>query len=150
MSKIHLKNDVIGFLEKSLPPFRLKEIEDHLETCDTCRKYVKNFSKVYFSDDNRACPELNPFFYTRVVARLENEPRNESVFPVFVVKSLRPLAAGLFLLTAITFSIFASNFLFPANQLNINSKVSSTNEMTYDYYINNENLFVDQIISNEN
>jgi hypothetical protein len=80
-----------------------------------------------------------------VVARLENESGNGYVFPAFIFKSLKPITAGLFLITAITFSIFASNFIFPSE-----SKVSTTNEMTYDNLINNENLLVDQIISNEN
>lgn len=151
MSRIHIKKSVIAYLDKSLSINKQQEIDSHLLTCDTCRRYVNRMASVYFSCDNRILPEVNPFFLTRVLAKLEKEQHTGVELPVSVLKSLRPVAAGLFMLTAITFSIFFSNYVISTNRLNSNSQINSTSEASYEYYLGTSgDPMVNLIISIEN
>jgi hypothetical protein len=149
MSRFHIKNDVVGFLEKTIPLKKAKEIEAHLGSCETCRHFLERFSSVYSSDDHRECHELTPYFYTRVLSQLEKGPDKEYILPVSIVKSLRPVAAGLFLVTLITFSVFLSNYIFSTNRINSGTPVNTVNEMSYEYYVGNGDPVVDLIVSNE-
>lgn len=145
MSSNHINNYIIGYLEKTLSPERQDEVEKHLSVCQNCKEMVQNIASVYFVND--PCPEISPYFYTRVEAKLSQKNERESLLPVSIIKSLRPVAAGLFLMTAITFGIFLGNYIIFSQQ----SKVSSnTNEDMYEYYISlNEDPVVSQIINNE-
>lgn len=150
MSGIHIKNDVIAYLEKTLLPEKQKKIEEHLSSCSSCQAFVKRMSAVYFSGDKQEVPELTPYFYTRVCAQLEKEQQSTWEIPLPVLRSLRPVAAGLFVLTAITFTIFLSNYIISGNQFKMNTKVGSS-EMSYEYYLENSgDLMLNTIVSNEN
>lgn len=151
MSRIHIKNSVVAYLEKTLTPAKQKEFQDHLLSCDSCRLFVGRFSAVYFSNDSLECPEINPYFYSKVVSKLQNGSQNEYTLPVSIIKSLRPVATGLFLLTAITFSIFFGNYIISSNHITTSSEVGTSNEISYEYYLNtNVDPMVSSIISNEN
>ncbi len=150
MSGIHIKNDVIAYLEKTLQPERQKKMDEHLSSCVACQDFVTRMSAVYFSGDKQKVPELNPYFYTRVCAKLEKEQQGSWEIPLPVLRSLRPVAAGLFVLTAITFTIFLSNYIISTNQFNIGTKAGSS-EMTYEYYLENSgDPMLNSIVSNEN
>jgi hypothetical protein len=150
MSRIHIKDNVIAYLEKTLSPEKHQEIEKHLSICESCRLFLTKIAAVYFSNDRQIIPEVSPYFYTRVRARLEKEPEPRIELPVSIIKTLRPVAAGLFVLTAITFSIFLGNYILSTNQINTNAQVNS-NEMNYEYYLGvNGDPMVNLIISNEN
>lgn len=150
MSRIHIKDHVIAYLEKTLSPEKHQEIEGHLSICETCRQYLAKIAAVYFSNNSPAIPEVSPYFYTRVRTRLEKEPEPRIELPASIIKSLRPVAAGLFVLTAITFSIFLGNYILSTNYINSSSQVNS-NEMNYEYYLGvNGDPMVNLIISNEN
>ena len=144
--KIHIKDYIIAFLEKTLAPAKMQEMQEHISSCEPCRLFYEKFSAVYLSGNSLKKPELNPYFYTRVVAKLQSESGQEYVLPSTIVRSLRPVAAGLFLLTAITFSIFFGNYI-----LSDSSQTQVVNELSYDYYLgNSEDPMLNTIMSNEN
>ncbi len=145
MRKIHIKNTIIAYLEKALTPAQQNEIEKHLISCNDCKEFLNKFSVAYFSFDNKECPEINPYFFTRVAAKLDKKSAGTYALPVAIIKSLKPVAAGLFLLTAFTFGIFFSNFKLAGNQ-----NANATSELSYEYYLdNNADNLVNLIIDNE-
>lgn len=149
MSGIHIKNDVIAYLEKTLQPEKQKKMDEHLSSCAACQDFVARMSAVYFSGDRQEVPELNPYFYTRVCAKLEKEQQSSWEIPLPVLRSLRPVAAGLFVLTAITFTIFLSNYIISTNQFNIGTQAGSS-DMSYEYYLENSgDPMLNSIVSNE-
>lgn len=147
MSTTHINKEVIFYLEKSLHPARQKEIEEHLHSCKGCRDLVDKISAVYFSGDKQESPELNPFFYTRVNAKLERGQEPSWEIPIPVLRSLKPFAAGLSILTAITFTIFLSNYVLSSGK----TLQPKTGEIGYEsYWEQNQDPLLNLIVSNEN
>jgi predicted anti-sigma-YlaC factor YlaD len=74
--RIH--NDLIFFLDNELPEEKKIIVQNHLAVCNDCRDFLallKTEMQVIRQEKN---PEVSPFFYTRLSARLEKETTNES------------------------------------------------------------------------
>lgn len=147
MGQFHIHKYVIPYLEKTLSANLYNEVEKHISSCQHCKDLVEKIALVYCTKGEE-CPELDPYFITRVEARLHQKPEPEYFLPAFVLKSLRPVAASLLFLTTITFSIFMGNYLLS----NKAQKITAQNdkELIYEYYLSlNEDQIVNQIINNE-
>lgn len=148
MNCSHIKNEIIAYLEGSLSQAKLDLFNLHIASCSSCQKLLDKFAGVYTSFDG-VKPDLSPYFGTRVIARLKGgEELSDPWIPISVINLLKPLAAGLLLLTATTFGIFYAQDSFSV----FNSKNTPTvaNTWANDYYLNtNEDTMVDLIISNE-
>lgn len=147
MNCSHVKKHLIAYLEKSLSQAELDLFNVHVATCSSCQKLIAKCSAVYTSFDV-VKPELTPFFSTRVIARLKGgEELYNPWIPVSVINLLKPLAAGLLLLTATTFGIF-----YAQDSFSVFSENTPTVATTWanDYYLNtSEDTMVDLIINNE-
>lgn len=68
-----LHTKIIFFIEGELPGWEMEEVKIHLERCPVCVAFVEEMKKTLAVIENEKTPQLNPFFYTRVKARLENQ-----------------------------------------------------------------------------
>jgi predicted anti-sigma-YlaC factor YlaD len=98
---LHMK--IIFFNEGSLPSWEMEEIKIHLENCSDCVAFANEMKKTFAVIENEKIPQINPFFYTRVKARLENQAENVVATrqtPV-LVRILQPALFSLLLLAGI-------------------------------------------------
>jgi hypothetical protein len=147
MGSNHIHKHVIAYLEKTLPADLYNEMENHISSCRSCKELVDKVASVYCFA-GKDCPDLDPFFASRVEARLNRKSEPEYFLPVSIIKSLRPVALCLLLLTTVTFSIFMGNYLL-SNKAQ-KSYSSNGKESVYEYYLSvNEDQVVTQIINNE-
>lgn len=147
MNCSHVKNKTIAFIEKNLSQEDQVAIENHLSSCNSCRTSIEKIASVYNSFDATVCPEINPYFYSKTLAKLSRETTQEISLPVSVINSLKPIAAGLFVVTSITFGIFFGNILTKSNsETGMTSATAWANDYHLDY---SEDIMVELIISNE-
>lgn len=98
-----LHTKIIFFTEGSLPAREMEEIKIHLENCSDCAAFAIEMKNTLAVIENEKMPQLNPFFYTRVKARLENQSENVVITqqtPV-LVRILQPALFSLLLLIGI-------------------------------------------------
>jgi predicted anti-sigma-YlaC factor YlaD len=122
-----LHTKIIFFNEGSLPSWEMEEIKIHLENCSDCVAFANEMKKTFAVIENEKIPQLNPFFYTRVKARLENQAENVALArqtPV-LVRILQPAMFSLLLLAGIYTGIKIGQ---PA-KVNTNIPVFAENEV---------------------
>lgn len=98
---IHKK--LIFSLEGDLPAKEAEEMAAHLTQCDACAAFAEDMKKTLEVIQKERLPKVNPFFYTRLKARMENEETREKQrvgFPVWE-KVLQPAFFSLLLLAGI-------------------------------------------------
>ena len=98
---IHKK--AIFFLEKELPPAEIEQIKIHLNKCQDCALFFEELKLTLGILEMEKSPEVNPFFYTRLKAKLENQSAAEekyATWPSFV-RVLRPVAFSILLVIGI-------------------------------------------------
>ncbi len=98
---VHTK--LIFFLEKELSGAEMKVVQEHLDSCSDCRLFAEEMRKTLSILETEKTPEINPFFYTRVKAKLESLEKAETLAgrrPV-LVRVLQPIAFSIILLLGI-------------------------------------------------
>lgn len=65
-----IQNRLSQYLDGELTPVEKSSIETHLKTCQICRKLVKDFSDVWNLLNILPNPELQPYFHTRLQAKM--------------------------------------------------------------------------------
>lgn len=98
-----LHKKLIFFLEGDFPENEVNEMKAHLAECDACAAFAEEMKKTLGVIQTEKSPEVNPFFYTRLKARMENEEFQEKQrigFPVWE-KVLQPAFFSLLLLAGI-------------------------------------------------
>lgn len=98
-----LHTKIIFFLEGELPGWEMEEVKIHLERCPDCVAFAEEMRKTLAVLENDKTPQLNPFFYTRVKARLENQAAERVTLqrrPVFA-RILQPAFFSVLLLAGI-------------------------------------------------
>ncbi len=98
-----LHTKIIFFTEGSLPAREMEEIKIHLEDCSDCAAFANEMNKTLAIIESEKNPALNPFFYTRVKARLENQSAEKMMVqrtPAFV-RILQPAFFSILLLAGI-------------------------------------------------
>lgn len=98
-----LHTKIIFFIEGCLPEWEMEEIKKHLENCSDCAVFADEMKKTLAVIDNEKVPQITPFFYTRVKARLENQAENVAVTsqPSVMVRILQPALFSLLLIAGI-------------------------------------------------
>jgi anti-sigma factor RsiW len=99
--KLHKK--LIFFLEGDLPGHEMEQVKQHLAECDECAAFASEMSKTLTILQEEKSPEVNPFFYTRLKARLESQTEKPAQFirNPFVARVLQPAFFSLLLLAGI-------------------------------------------------
>lgn len=94
-------NKLIFFLENELPVSEMKQVEQHLESCSECALFLKEMQLSFSILEDEKVHEQNPFFYTRVKARLENMDAKQVVGQAIFARVLQPLAFSVILLLGV-------------------------------------------------
>ena len=68
-----VEKNLIHYLEKDLPDEKYLMIRDHLDSCDQCNKLLREVQLTLQIITHERVKETNPFFYTRLKQRVENE-----------------------------------------------------------------------------
>ncbi len=129
---IHRK--LIFYSEGTLSAREMAEIEAHLSECDSCRALAAEMNNVMDIISLEKSPEVSPFFYTRVKARLESVSENErqtAGFPVWE-RVLQPVFFSVLLLAGIFAGIVIghqANFATENNMLSEDEQILFLNEM---------------------
>jgi predicted anti-sigma-YlaC factor YlaD len=103
MGKINCKkchNELIPYLEGLLKGPELKEVELHLEECASCRGFAGYLSESFGVIGRSKFIENDPFFYTRLKAKLENQSVSGHE-KISFTRILQPVLLTLVLMVAI-------------------------------------------------
>lgn len=73
-----LHKKLIFFLEGDLPAKEAEEVAAHLAQCNSCAAFAEDLKKTLEIIQLEKTPKVNPFFYTRLKARMENEEIKEN------------------------------------------------------------------------
>ena len=129
-----LHNKLIFFLEGDLPEKEMELVKNHLLECGTCAAFVEEMKNTLGILEAERSPAVNPFFYTRLKAKLENkESESKQVFwkPV-LVRVLQPAIFSILLMIGIYAGIKIGQPA-PAQSINISAAnidiISFLNEM---------------------
>lgn len=94
-------NKMIFFLEKELPVAEMKQVQQHINECADCALFaaeMKNTLRILESDK---VIDKNPYFFTRVKARLEKQNDEKPVVQPVLARILQPMAFSIILLLGI-------------------------------------------------
>ncbi len=102
-----LHNKLIFFLEGELPEKEMGLVKTHLSECGTCAAFAEEMKKTLGILETEKSPAVNPFFYTRLKSKLENqESEQKQVFwRSALVRVLQPAAFSILLLIGIYIGI---------------------------------------------
>ena len=70
-----IHNDLIFYLDNELSAEKRNAVEKHLEECADCRSFLVFLKESIQIIDKEKNPEATPFFYTRLSARLDENPK---------------------------------------------------------------------------
>ena len=96
---VHSK--LIFFLEKELPDSEMKQVQQHLDECSECALFAAEMKNTLQILDSDKVTDENPFFFTRVKARLEKQEEEQPVSRPVLVRVLQPVAFSIILLLGI-------------------------------------------------
>ena len=91
---------LIPYQEGLLKGPALQEMEQHLQECSSCRSFAGYLKETLLSIENSRLTAPDPFFYTRVKARLEKQVNSSSVKSGWI-RILQPAFFTFFLAAAI-------------------------------------------------
>ena len=100
---IHKK--LIFYFDSELPPQEMEEIKTHLPECKECAAFAEELKKTLAIIPVEKTIESNPFFYTRLKAKLEAEESVEKTpawRPAWV-KILQPALFSIILIVGVYF-----------------------------------------------
>jgi hypothetical protein len=95
--------NLIFFLEKELPVSEMSAVQQHLDTCSECALFASEMKKTLGILETEKIVDDNPYFYTRVKVKLENQVSKENVVfgrPV-LLRVLQPVAFSILLILGV-------------------------------------------------
>lgn len=93
-------NKLIFFLEEDLPVAEMKQVQEHLGNCRECFLFAEEMKKTFGILETEKFAEQNPYFYTRVKARLENQAV-EQVGALGLARVLQAVAFSILLIMGV-------------------------------------------------
>ncbi len=94
-----VQNNLIFYIEKSLPDKQLSEIEQHLKHCKVCaEKYQKLLAAYQFIESEKQS-NVNPYLWTRIQAKIQHKPATQKTWQTVLQPVILTLIViiGLFL-----------------------------------------------------
>ena len=67
------RKQIIFYVEGDLPPQEMEVMKSHLAECTDCAAFAEEVKKTLGVVEAEKFPEVNPFFYTRLKARMETQ-----------------------------------------------------------------------------
>jgi hypothetical protein len=107
-----VRHNFFLYNEKGLQDNVSHEISKHLDSCQDCRKYFQFIERVTdVSNIDLYKIKADPYFYTRLKAKLAERQKRNSLFPDWMQKrKLIPVLYTIFLIIAIILGINLGNF----------------------------------------
>ncbi len=97
---VHSK--LIFFLEKELAPAEMQAVQEHLDSCPDCALFAEEMKKTLSILEADKVTDINPFFHTRVKAKIENQVAQPQVVTrSALIRVLQPVAFSILLLIGI-------------------------------------------------
>jgi len=98
-----LHKNIIFFLEKELPAEEMEQMQKHFEVCPECKAFAEDLKKTLGIIKDEKSPAVNPFFYTRLKARMESQLEKEpiSFWRPVMVKVIQPAFFSILLIAGI-------------------------------------------------
>lgn len=102
-----LQMKIIFFLEGDLPAEEMVQMKLHLSECNDCAAFAEEMKKTLAVLENEKSPAVNPFFYTRLKAKMENRAsaQNQLYRNPFFAKILQPAFFSILLIVGIYIGI---------------------------------------------
>ncbi|MDD2306183.1 MAG: zf-HC2 domain-containing protein [Prolixibacteraceae bacterium] len=123
-----IHNDLIFYLDNELSVEKKIAVEKHLEECADCRGFLAFLKEGIQIIDREKKPEVSPFFYTRLSARLDE--KSETQAQSQWVRLAQPAFFSFVLLAGIYGGLkLGSN----ASSPKINQQVTSSVQMLNDF-----------------
>ena len=98
----NLHKKLIFFLEGELSEKEMNTIKNHLNDCIECKNFAADLKKTLGIIETEKLMEVNPFFYTRLKAKIEKQQKTKIAFwQPFFVKVLQPAFFSLLLVAGI-------------------------------------------------
>ncbi|MBN2636854.1 MAG: zf-HC2 domain-containing protein [Prolixibacteraceae bacterium] len=98
-----LHKKLIFFIEAELPKEEMQKIQLHLNKCEECSLFLDDMKKTLGTIEADKIQTADPFFYTRLKARMENENEPQIGFnkqPI-LIRILQPALFTILLLAGI-------------------------------------------------
>ncbi len=98
---IHSK--IIFFLDGELAPEEMEQIKLHISECIDCSAFAAELKKSMAILESEKSPKINPFFYTRLKAKLEDQvgSQNEIYRRPVLIRVLQPAFFSILLIAGI-------------------------------------------------
>lgn len=139
MNCTEINKNLIFYIEKELSSEKEKIVKEHLEECDKCKHLYNEMEKTLGVIKNESKVEINPFFYTRVKAKME-DVKEFSLSPVFRFAFMRILQTSV-AVVLIAFGVFVG-VQMGDNYLK-NSMVAGNDQTLSKYQEYSQQLYLD-------
>lgn len=96
-----IHNKIIFFVEEELSAHEMRAVEKHLKSCSSCALFADELQKTLGLIEKEKVSEQNPFFYTRVKARLENQQEKIRMPRPVLIRIMQPLAFSILLVLGV-------------------------------------------------
>jgi hypothetical protein len=134
---IHSK--IIFYLDGDLALDEMELIKLHLSECNDCAAFAGELSKSMAILESEKSPKINPFFYSRLKAKLENQKskQNEIYRGPILIKVLQPAFFSILLFAGIYAGIKIGQ---PANSNTISGIYAEQDLIPYLNEMKNETI----------
>lgn len=97
-----LHKHLIFYLEGELPAREMKQVKLHLAECSDCANFAAEMQKMLGVIETDRERKINPYFYTRIKARLNSQPaRREASFNPVFIRIMQPAILSVLLIAGI-------------------------------------------------
>lgn len=98
-----LHKKLIFFLEGDLPSTEMEQIKIHLLECAHCEAFAEDLKKTLGVLETEKSPAVNPYFYTRLKAKLENREleQKQAIWQPAFLRVLQPAVFSILLIAGI-------------------------------------------------
>lgn len=138
-----IHKNLIFFIEKKLPSEIEQQINLHLQQCNVCSSLYKEILATINSIDSEKKIETNPFFYTRLMQKIENiKSKKERIIlkPAFI-RIFQPTLYSVIVFLGISLGIWLGYNINNESGKNLpGSQASELQAYANEYYLNDFNL----------
>ncbi|HNW68965.1 MAG TPA: zf-HC2 domain-containing protein [Bacteroidales bacterium] len=89
----NFKNNILNYYYGESEPDTAREMKEHLATCHECAVLFQQLTGVLGSADHIKEAAPNPFFYTRLSAKIHNQ-KPVSIYTRMITRLVQPLMAA--------------------------------------------------------
>ena len=139
MNCTEIHKNLIFYIEGDLSSEKEKIIKMHLEKCDKCKHLYNEMKNTLGVINNESKVEVNPFFYTRVKAKME-DVKESSYSPVYRPAFMRIIQTSV-AVVLIAFAVFVGVRL--GDNYISNSMASGSDQSISKYQEYSQQLFLD-------